>query len=298
VCSQDNAANWTAPAAIGAGDYPRVSVASDGFVYVVYRSGANVMLNKYSSCSAGLVQQAGFPVTVAAGVSAITCPMPGLDRCNNGNDLRSMTVAADDTNANHIYVAYATTTVAGNENVIVRDSVDGGLTWPNTTTINEATTARRFMPWLCTVNGTGAVSWYDRRAATVANNDLTDFYVGGASAQGTDLVAHIERNLSVNADAQCASGWPCAPRAVNDSEFCSVQPQLAGRCTAPGGGGSNTPCDFSAGGCPVGETCSTAGGCPKYGDYNGIACVSDRIYTAWASATAPPGLPAAAGLNI
>ena len=298
VCSQDDAANWTAPAAVGAGDYPRISVASDGFVYAVYRSGNNIMLNKYNACSAGLTQQAGFPVTVAAAVPNVTCPVPGLDRCNNGNHLRSMTVVADDTNANHIYVAYATTSVAGNENIVVKDSIDGGLTWPNATTINSATTARRFMPWICSVTGAGIVSWFDRSAATAANNDFTDYYVGGASAQGSNLVAHIERNLSVNADPSCASGWPCAPRSSNDSESCSVQPQFAGRCRSPGGGGSLNVCDFSASGCPVGETCTTGGGCPKYGDYNGNACISNRIYTAWASATAPPGLPAPGGLTV
>lgn len=72
---------------------------------------------------------AGFPVTVASAVPAVTCPVPGLDRCNNGNDLRSATVAVDDTNASHIYVTYAENTGAGNENVLVQDSIDGGTHW-------------------------------------------------------------------------------------------------------------------------------------------------------------------------
>jgi hypothetical protein len=51
--------------------------------------------------------------------------------------------------------------------------------------------------------------------------------------------------------------------------------------------------------CPnAGETCQLSGnGCPKYGDYNGNACIAGRIFNAWASATAPPGLPPVGGVT-
>jgi len=42
----------------------------------------------------------------------------------------------------------------------------------------------------------------------------------------------------------------------------------------------------------------TGGGCPKYGDYNGIACGGNYVVAAWTSATAPSGVPAAAGLRV
>jgi hypothetical protein len=43
----------------------------------------------------------------------------------------------------------------------------------------------------------------------------------------------------------------------------------------------------------MGETCSPGDGQPKYGDYNGNACsAAGRLFTAWASATPPPGIPA------
>jgi hypothetical protein len=292
VCSQDSGNNWTAAAAVGAGDFPRITTGSDGFVYVVYRSSNNIMLNKFSSCSGGLAQQVGFPVTVVT-APGVTCPVPGLDRCNDGNTLSSHMVAVDDTNANHIYVAYATSSVAGTDDIVVRDSNDGGLTWPRSITVNSSATARRFMPWVCTMGSTAYVTWYDRRAATAASNDLTDYYLGKAFVSSGTLQAGSETNLSGNADPQCASGWPCQPRSQNDSESCSVQPQLAGRCS-----GSGAPCDFSTGGCPAGQTCNTGGGCPKYGDYNGNACASSRVYTAWASATAPTGLAAPANISI
>lgn len=312
VCSRDNGATWPSTALVGggAGDFPRISVGQDGFVYVVYRSGGNIMLDKFSACNAAtpLQLQAGFPATVSA-VTDIVCPVPGLDRCNNGNVLSSHTVAIDDTNANHVYVAFGTDTGGGNSDVMVTDSTTGGTngSWSAPVRINANVTGVRFMPWVCSVGGAARVSWYDRRAAVGgASNDLTDYYCGSATGSGAGLAAGTETNLTNNPDPQCASGWPCAPRATGDSDNCTVQPQLAGVCcqvaltgsTCPAGQGSGNRCDFSVGGCPGGETCRTGGGCPKYGDYSGNACALGRIYNAWSSATAPAGLPAPGGLAI
>jgi hypothetical protein len=303
VCSVDSGATWTAPAAIGNGDMPRITVGQDGFVYAIYRSGNNIMLTKFSSCDAGLATQLGFPVTVGS-VKDVICPMPGLDRCNDGNLLSSHVVAVDDTDANHLYVAYATSTADGNEDVIIRDSTDGGLTWPagHVVRLNAAVTARRFMPWVCSADGTAYVSWYDRRANAV-DNSTTEFYGASASRDGGgNLVAGSEFLISDIADSQCGSGWPCAPRSTKDSDLCTVQPQLAGVCcdaTKTGCPGSGQRCDFSAGGCPAGETCNSGGGCPKYGDYNANACAAGRFYAAWASATSPPTItPASSSIDV
>ena len=130
VCSQDGGQNWTAPLNVGTGFVPRIGIGGDGFVYVIYRTGNNITLHKFSPCSAGLTPQAGFPLTVT-GVSDVTCPVAGLDRCNDGNILSSHTVAVDDVNPQRVYVSYSTNTTAGvNENVFVRVSTDGGATWP------------------------------------------------------------------------------------------------------------------------------------------------------------------------
>ncbi len=295
VCSTDGGANWSAPAAVGTGDVPRVGVGPDGFVYVIYRNGNSIVLNKFSSCANGLAQQSGFPVTVAS-VTDVACPLPGIDRCNDGNLLSSHMVAVDDLDANHVYVTYATNTAAGNENVMIQDSTDGGATWPGGRVIqaNASVTARRYMPWICTTGGNAFVTWYDRRASTSVDNSLTDFYGGRAFRDGSgNLVAGTEFLISDIADSNCGSGWPCAPRSSNDSESCTVQPQLAGFCavcTSSGCTGSFIRCDFSSTACPSGETCNTGGGCPKYGDYNGNGCAAGRFFTAWASATSPPSI--------
>jgi len=300
VCSQDNGANWTAPIVVESpGLVPRITVGQDGFVYVIYRASfpnGNIRVHKFSSCSSGLTPQLGFPKTVAA-VTDVTCPVSGLDRCNlGGNILSSHTAAVDDTNANHLYAAFADHTAAGNENVIVRDSTDGGQTWPaaRAVTINGAATGRRFMPWVSTNGGEAFVAWYDRRAATPAANDLTEYFGGRARLDSLgNLVAGPEFKISQVVDPQCAAGWPSAPRSPNDSESCSVQPQLAGVCS-----GTTTRCDFSAG-CPGGQPCITGGGSPKYGDYNGNASGAGRFFTAFASAKSPPGIaPPSAAIDV
>jgi len=300
VCSRDGGATWGAHTVIGAGDFPRVRVGGDGFVYVSWASGGNMMLHKYSDCDAGLTPQAGFPVTVSA-FTNVACPVPGLDRCNGRNILSSPVVAVDDLDPTHVYYTFATSTGAGNEDVMVLDSSDGGLTFPRSVRVNSAVTGRRFMPWVSSYGGVAVVSWYDRRSATAAANDRTRFYIGSAAVKGDSLVAGTELDLSGTDDPECAL-WPCATNAVTDSESCSAQPQLAGRCfvsVSPTATGSGTPCDFSTPACPAGETCFNDRGCPKFGDYNGNAARAGRHYSAWSSATAPAGVGGVpAGINV
>ena len=302
-CSTDSASNWSTPAALSGNDYPRLTVGRDGFVYVVIRDGGDVFINKFTSCSNGLVELSGYPRRVISGISNPSCPLPGIDRCDWG--LTIPTVAVDDTNAAHVYVAVANPTLGNpnNEDILVIDSSDGGLTWGSPVAVNGAVTARRFMPWVCASAGNAYVGWYDRRAATAAGvtNDLTDYFLGSATTRNGRLVGDGERNFTGAADAQCASGWPGAPRNKDDAEKCTIQPQLAGVCLNGAGAGSGTPCDFSSGpACPSGESCTTGVGGPKYGDYNGIACNADRVLLTWASATPPAGFPTVppAGINV
>ena len=221
-------------------------------------------------------------------------PIPGLDRCNDADIMNSPTVAIDPADPNHVFVAWATATSAQNEDILVADSTDGGLTFPRSVRMNAAVTARRFMPWACSLGGSVFVSWYDRRAATPANNDLTSYFLARGFVVGRNLQVDSETNLSGNADPECATGWPCSTFETKDATSCSVQPQLAGFCSTSG-----ARCDFAAPNCPVpGEMCNGGSGCPKYGDYNGNACAAGQMYAAWASATSPPGLPPVGGISI
>lgn len=153
------------------------------------------------------------------------------------------------------------------------------------------------MPWICTLDGAAIVTWYDRSAAApatpaAATNDLTNYmlartFVGGIPGVFSTI------NLSVNPDPQCASGWPVAPRNKNDATSCT-NPQTAGVCRPKN---PKIRCDFNIG-CSGSDVCDTDDGQPKYGDYNGNACAAHHVYTAWASATSPPGLPTVANINV
>ena len=392
VCTQDSAQTWSTRAYFRAGDFPKPAVGPDGFVYVVYRDGNDILLDKFAPCEVQadpMINVPGFPVVIKYDATRVACPTPGLDRCNGRNTLSGITIAVDDTDTNHVYVTYAINTNPGgggiancadqnlcSEDIVIQDSTNGGAIWPaagstddncvanvcDTTgfacasdadcyssdrvaVINNGVTARRFMPWLCAIDGTAYVSWYDRRAAfpggtTESNNSLTDFYAGSASL---DVLGNLQNDgeFQVNElnteDAQCEAGfttgstgsWPSAVNNANDSESCSVQSQLGGRCINTGTCVANVcsnngaacmmnsdcnvnqpaSCDFSdCGGvgmndgsvtCPCNPTftCNNGRGSPKYGDYNGNACGAGRLYMTWASAEAPLSEPVAGDID-
>jgi uncharacterized repeat protein (TIGR01451 family) len=318
VCSSDSGANWSTPTFVNPGstDFPRITVGQDSTVYVVTQNGGNIVLDSYSSCDSGLkpiVKQS----VIATGVNYVTCPVPGLDRCNNGNNLSSWTVGVDDTNAAHVYVSYSVNTSSGvNENVLVQDSIDSGKTWTRPSVqINTSINGRRFMPWMCAVGGIAFVSWYDRRNVTSTANDLTDYFAGSAFLSGGNLTAgnEFQVNSTGTSDPQCAAGqvpgsagsWPCGTRAVADASSCSFQPQLAGRCFTSGGvcsaspKGSGQPCNLASPTCSTpGETCMRGSGSPKYGDYNGSACGAGRVFNIFLSGTPQPGATAPISTNL
>jgi hypothetical protein len=302
TCSPDGDATWAPLLALEKGsDYPRVAVGGDGSFYVVYELGGNVRLDKFSACSTSASQMtrasSSFPLTVSSYNNFAGCAtaggFAGLDRCNSGNTLTGPTVTVDDTNPNHVYVAWSNNTAANNDNILVVDSTTGGTSWGTPVTVNASATARRFHPWACATGGNAYLTWYDRRAATAANNDLTDYFAASAGVSGGSLAANNDEfKISTSSDAQC-NLWPGAPRSVYDSENCSVQPQLAGVCELTPiptpDTSSKKRCDFVTGpACPFNpsgtETCQTGGGIPKYGDYNGNACILGRLCTVFASA--------------
>jgi hypothetical protein len=283
TCSADGASTWLPARQIydSSGDFPRLTVAPDGTAFVTFVAGQAIKLAKYSSCDSGLQTQNGFPATVAT-YQDVVCPIPGLDRCNSGNVLGSPTVAVDETNANHVYVAWATSTKSGkNEDILVADSVDGGSTFRPPVRVNNAVTGRRFMPWIVADGNSAYVNWYDRRFAGKAENDLTRYF-GAVITTGSDgALAARETDISMANEQQCANLWPVAPRSDSDSKSCSLQPEMAGRCH-----GTNVPCDFKRF-CSGGRQCELGEGLPKFGDYNGIAARNGRRYSVWSSTRTP-----------
>jgi hypothetical protein len=144
ACSTNGGVSWSPRIAVGAGDHPRVTVGPDGLAYVVQMDGDDVVVNKFTSCANGLAPVTNFPVTVV-NLDLPSCPVPGLDRCKP-EGLTSPMLAVDDTNASHVYAAYAVSTSSSNDNIIVADSTDGGQTWSDSVRVSANTPGRRFMP--------------------------------------------------------------------------------------------------------------------------------------------------------
>jgi hypothetical protein len=304
-CSVDGGRTWQHKTAVGMGDLGRVTVGSDGFVYVTFVAGGNLMFSKFSSCADGLNVQRGFPVMIAA-FRGVSCPIPGLDRCAGAGDASPQPAAVSRDFSDDIFVAYAETRDDQSDDIVVRVSHDGGSTWPDRTVANDGTAAgRRFLPWICTSGGAAQVTWYDRRAATAAHNDLTSYfwnrvYAVSFGSGPSRLIAGNEVNVSGSADPQCSTGFAYSVDAVGDATSCQPPPtSVPGACRNAMGGGSQNGCDLLQPRCPQGETCQPGGGEPKYGDYNGNGCGGRRVYMAWASATKPAGVAGApAGINV
>jgi hypothetical protein len=340
ACSPDSGKTWSPlfPLEVNS-DYPRVTVGGDGSFYVVYTdSGAgtgNVRIDKFNPCpalntttvpatvpamtrAAVVPPAAAYPKTASPFTTFAGCEAPngfgGLDRCNDGNVLSSPTVTVDDTNANHVYVAWATNTAANNETIMVADSTNDNA-FGTPVPINAGGTARRFMPWACAVGGKAFVTWYDRRASVNSNparNDLTDYFAAsaGLNANNTLVASNDEFQISGASDQQCVP-WPATPRSRYDVLNCSPLPAgigtpgpLAGVCklnpVPKPDTSSNRACNYSLPdptACPITpaitqqELCqSNGGGAPKYGDYNGNACGLGRLHTVFASGVSPLGV--------
>jgi hypothetical protein len=327
TCSPDGGQTWATPVAIGAGDFPRVSVARDGTALVSYLNGSSVLLARYNQCQPGTggglptITQIGGPTTVDGAALALDCTtpgsaVPGLDRCNVGNDLRSSMVTADPANASNVFVVHAEQTATPlNDNVVLDVSTDGGQTFTQTFTLNTSNNRHRYLPWVCATNTQVFASWYDMRAASAASNSLFDYF-GRSLSIGAGGVFTLNPEFQVNnvQDSTCAAGFPIGVYGPGNGQATSSDEcpgsQTGATCFDSNGSATNPvtltrygQCDLSDCGsfqtnnttvnnpctCPVdptapgsNTTCLQNGGGPKYGDYSGNACSNGRLYAAWA----------------
>ncbi|HVZ71417.1 MAG TPA: discoidin domain-containing protein [Polyangia bacterium] len=329
ACSKDGGATWTidlTTLATSGGDNPRVTVGPDGSLVVLYAkynpNGLTYSLNlqKFSSCASGF--KPAKLVTVNATVTEVT-PMPGPDRPPVANYVAAFDDT--DTTGQRLFVAYSNEISAGNDDIVVQESLDGGVTFSSfrSSPINTVHTGRRFFPAMCATQGVAHVSWYDRRNSTAASPDLTAYYRSSVNYDPTKLSFNIGAEINVSGvdDPECSSGFPNGVRQSVEETACGADLPAAfvqgGTCqsTCPMGAtppcGTLTPCDFRVpnscptppapdggvdggadGGAdaslPLPETCTPISGVPKYGDYNGNGCAGGVVYMAWASSTPPP----------
>jgi hypothetical protein len=113
-------------------------------------------------------------------------------------------VAADDTNPNVVYAAYQS--LAGDYDIYVQRSTDGGATWGDPEQANEDPGARhQIFPTIEVSNGALHVAWYDfRNSATPANEALDVYYACTNCAAVTyPTFSHNVRVTDVSHNGNC-----------------------------------------------------------------------------------------------
>jgi hypothetical protein len=235
ACSSDGGANWnTDLGTINASgvSFPRLSVGPDGSLLVAYGvfSGATYALTvqKFTSCAKGLLPQDSSgqvikPVTVVKSVTDVT-DMPGLDRPTNGN--YSPVFDDSDGSAQTVFLVYSNETSAGNDDIHVTESRDGGSTWTRDSIVSTTGTGRKYLPWTCSTVGKKFVTWYDRRAATAASPDLTAYFRSSVFDNGSPSTVGIGPELNVSGvnDPQCSPGFFSGVRGGGEESQCRNLP--------------------------------------------------------------------------
>ena len=92
-------------------------------------------------------------------------------------------VAADDTDPDIVYVAYQS--FAGDYDIYVQRSTDGGATWGSPVQVNDDPGARhQIFPTIEVSNGTLHVAWYDFRNSVTPANEALDVYYACTNCNG------------------------------------------------------------------------------------------------------------------
>ncbi len=206
--SSDGGASFSPPRTISTGGksgtpYNQgadIAVGPDGSIYIAYlafQGGGNsfngVSIVKSTDCGRSWSQ----PVFVGE----INDPQaPGVA-------FRTPTfafVAADDTDPNIVYVAYQS--LAGDYDIYVQRSTDGGATWEAPVMVNEDPAGRhQIFPTIDVSNGALHVAWYDFRNSTTPANEALDVYYACSNCDGAVFPAfsHNERISDISHNGNC-----------------------------------------------------------------------------------------------
>jgi hypothetical protein len=177
-----------------------IAVASDGTVYVAYtafQAGGNpfngIAFVKSTDCGRKWSQ----PIFVG----------PYNDPQAPGVAFRTPAfafVAVDDTNPNVVYVAYQS--LAGDYDIYVQRSTNGGSTWGAPVRVNEDPGARhQIFPTIDVSHGALHVAWYDFRNSTTTANEALDVYYASTNTAGVTYPAfsHNVRVTDVSHNGNC-----------------------------------------------------------------------------------------------
>ena len=156
-----------------------IAVASDGTIYLAYaafqRGG-----NAFNGISVVKSTDCGKKWSQPVFVGTVNDPQaPGVA-------FRTPTfafVAVDDSNPNVVYVAYQS--LAGDYDIYVQRSTDGGATWGDPEQVNEDPGARhQIFPTIEVSNGALHVAWYDFRNSVTPANEALDVYYACTNCAG------------------------------------------------------------------------------------------------------------------
>jgi hypothetical protein len=113
-------------------------------------------------------------------------------------------VAVDDLNPSTVYVAYQS--LAGDYDIYVQRSTDGGKTWGAPVQVNEDPGARhQIFPTIDVSNGALHVAWYDFRNSTTTGNEALDVYYASTNTAGDTYptFSHNVRVTDVSHNGNC-----------------------------------------------------------------------------------------------
>ncbi len=157
-----------------------IAVGADGAVYVAYnafeRSTGADTINIVKSTDCG--KKWSQPVVVGPVVSG---QAPGVA-------FRTPTfafLATDDTDADVVYAAYQSL-AAGDYDIYVQRSTNGGATWGSAVQVNGegASTRHQIFPTIDVSNGALHVAWYDFRNSVTPANEALDVYYACTNCDG------------------------------------------------------------------------------------------------------------------
>jgi hypothetical protein len=205
--SEDGGATFSQPKTVSTGGQEGtpnnqgadMAVGADGAVYVAYqafeRSTGQNTINVVKSTDCGTKWSQ--PVAVA--------PVTGGQA--SGVAFRTPTfayIAADDTDADVVYVAYQS--LAGDYDIYANRSTDGGENWGPAVQVNEDPGSHhQIFPSIDVSNGAVHVAWYDFRNSAPGANDLLDVYYASSNTTGVPYPAfsHNVRVSDVSHNGNC-----------------------------------------------------------------------------------------------